>query len=108
MDGRHLALPSVIEGVLRRISSPPKMVIIAAQWPGWLVALIALVIPIQEAYFPAAYHSFFKPKNGNYTWKTPLELLCAPRDNKAIYLVSGAVQFARKLLPWFAGGSAQR
>ena len=108
LDGRPLALPSVIDGVLRPISSPPKMVIIAAQWPGWLVALIALGIPIQEAYFPAVYHSFFKPKNVNYTWKTPLDLLCAPRDDEAIYLVLGAVQFVRKLLPWFAGGSAQR
>jgi hypothetical protein len=84
------------------------MVIIAAQWPSWLVALSALDIPIQEAYFPAVYHSYFKPKNLNYTWKTPLDVLRAPIDDDAIYLVLGAVQFVRKLRPWFAGGSAQR
>ena len=107
-DARPLPLPSIIEGVLRRINSPPKLVIIAAQWPSWLVALSALELPIQEAYFPAAYHSYFKPKNPNYAWKSPLDVLRAPFDDEAIYLVSGAVQFVRKLLPWFAGGSAQR
>ena len=108
LDARLLALPSVIEGVLLRIDSPPKVVIIAAQWPSWLVTLIALDIPIQEAYFPASYHIYFKSKNLNYTWKTPLDLLHASIDNDAIYLVLGAVQFVRKLWPWFAGGSAQR
>ena len=93
LNVRPLAIPTVIEGVLRRMISPPKMVIIAAQWPCWLVVLFALDIPIQEAYFPADYHSYFKPKNGSYTWKTPLELLRAPIDDEAIYLVSGTVQF---------------
>jgi len=67
LDARPLALPSFIEGVLRRIVSPPKVVVIAAQWPSWLVTLIALDIPIQEKYFPANYHSYFKSKNLNYT-----------------------------------------
>ena len=82
--------------------------IIAAQWPCWLVALSALNLPIQEAYFPARYHTYFKPKNSNYVCKTPLDVLLVPIDDDAIYLVSGTAQFVHKLRQWFAGGSAQQ
>jgi hypothetical protein len=108
LDARSLALPTFIEGVLRQVATPRKMVVILSQWPSWLVTLIALDIPIQEAYFPANYHCYFKTKNSVYKWKTPLDLLHALFDKEAIYLVSEAVQFVRKLRPWFAGGSAQR
>ena len=107
-DARPLALPSIIEGVLRRISPPPKVVIVAAQWPSWLVALSSLDSPFQEAYFPAVYHRYLKPKDLNYSWKTPLDVLRAPIDAEAIYLVLGDVRFVHKLHPWLAGGNAQR
>jgi hypothetical protein len=83
-------------------------VIIAAQWPSWLVALNALEIPIQAAYFPADYHIYFKINNSDYAWKSPLDVLRAPFNDDAIYLLSGDVQFARKLRSYFAGQRAQR
>ena len=39
-------LPLSIEGVLRRVATAHKVVVIAAQWPSWLVTMIALDIPI--------------------------------------------------------------
>ena len=108
LDARSLALPTLIEGVLRRVVTPRKVVVIAAQWPSWLVTLIALDIPFQEAYFPANYHCYFKTKNLVYKWKTPLDLLHALIDTEASYIVSGTVQFVCKLQSWFAGGSYQR
>ena len=56
LEARYLALPTSIEGVLRRLATPRKLVVISAQWPSWLVTLLALGIPLQEAYFPANYH----------------------------------------------------
>ena len=108
MEARSWALPTLIEGVLRRVATPRKMVVIAAQWPSWLVTLIALDIPIQEAYFPANYHCYFKSKNSVYKWKTPLDLLHASIDKEAIYIVSGTAQYVRGLQAWFAGESSQR
>ena len=101
-------LPSTIAGVLRRVVVAHKLVVIAAQWPSWLVTLIALGIPFQEAYFPAIYHGYFKSKHSVCTWKTPLELLDNPVDMSAVYLVSGSLQFVRNLRSWFTTLGSQR
>ena len=108
MDARSLALPTFIEGVLRQVATPRKMVVILSQWPSWLVTLIALDIPIQEAYFPANYHCYFKTKNSVYKWKNPLDLLHASIDKEVIYIFLGTVQYVSKLQSWFSGGSSQR
>jgi hypothetical protein len=102
-------LPSAIKvGVLLRVAVAHKVIVIAAQWPSWLVTTIALDIPIQEAYFPSKYHRYFKSKNENSTWMTPLDLSSTSVDNRAVYLVSGAVKFVQKLQAWFTGESSQR
>ena len=55
----RVVLPSLIAGVLRQVVVSHKLLVIAAQWPSWLVTLTALEIPFQEAYFPAIYHGYF-------------------------------------------------
>jgi hypothetical protein len=109
LDARcEVVLPSTIAGVLRRVDITHKLVLIAAQWPSWLVTLIALGIPFQEAYFPATYHRYFKSKHLVCTWKTPLELLENRVDISAVYLVSGSLQFVRNLWSWFTKLGSQR
>jgi hypothetical protein len=107
-ERRPTALPLTIEGALRRVSASHRLVVIAGQWPSWLVSLVALDLPIQAAYFPLEHHRYFKPKNPVTSWMPPLTLFHGSVDVDAIYLVSGTVKFVRKLRPWFTGLSSQR
>ena len=97
-----------LQGLLRRVDVAHKLVVITAQWPSWLVTLIALGIPCQEAYFPAIYHCYFKTKHSVCTWKTPLELFDNRVDVAAVYLVSGLLQFVRNLRSWVTELGSQR
>jgi len=96
-------LPSLIEGELRRVSITHKCVVVAAQWPSWLVTLRALDLPVHDAYFPKAHHCYFKAKDSVCQWKTPIDLYSSPRDTMAIYLISGTSQFVSKMQPWLSG-----
>jgi len=106
--GHATALPTILTGVLRRVPTAPVVTVVAAQWPSWLVTLDALGIPVEEAYFPTAYHSYFKPKNRVHKWKTPLDLFASTVHSKVIYLLSGSVEFLRKMQAWFGAPGSQR
>ena len=99
---------AILAGILRRVVVNHSFVVIAAQWPGWMVTLIALDLPIKGAYFPTAYHRYFKSKASVCTWNSPVDLLHATADNNVIYLVSGTVQFIQKIRPWLTDSVAQR
>jgi hypothetical protein len=96
-------LPSLIVGVIRRVSITHKCVVVAAQWPSWLVTLLALDLPVHEAYFPELHHCYFKSKDSVCQWKTPLDLYSSSLDTTAIYFVSGTSQFVCKMQPWLSG-----
>ena len=96
-------LPSLIEGELCRVSITHKCVVVAAQWPSWLVTLRALDLPVHDTYFPEAHHCYFKAKDSVCQWKTPLDLYSSPLDTTAIYLISGTSQFVGKMQPWLSG-----
>ena len=97
----------MIEGVLCGVQLPGKFIVIAAQWPAWLVTLIALHLPIQAAYFPSKYHCFFKSKDW-VTCANTFKLLETVVDPTIIYLVSGSVHFVDKLRSWFGELGLQR
>ena len=109
LSNTHLEvfLPSSIEGVLCDVRPPSTFVVIAAQWPAWLVTLIALHLPIRVAYFPSKYHCYFKSKEV-ITCANTFELLKTVVDPTVIYLVSGAVQFVDKLRSWIGELGIQR
>ena len=100
--------PRSIAGRLQRINPSCTFVVIAANWPSWLVSLIALGLPVQGAFFPARYHCYFKSKNPLSLWMPTLDLFQALVDCSAVYLVSGTVSFVRSLLPWFGERGLQR
>ena len=101
--GCEKPLPSVIVGILRRVSISHKCVVVAAQWPSWLVTLLALDLPVHGAYFPEPFHRYFKSKDSVCQWKSPLDLHSTSIDTMAIYLVSGTWQFVSKMQPWLSG-----
>ena len=100
--GAEVVHTKLVEGVLRRVVTDAKMVIIAENWPCWLVSAIALRLPLLGAYFPVLYHGYFKPKNSVSTWMTVFDLLQTTVDCDAVYLISGNADFIRKLAPWFS------
>ena len=100
--GADVVHTKLVEGVLRRVVTDAKMVIIAENWPCWLVSAIALRLPLLGAYFPVLYHGYFKPKNSVSTWMTVFDLLQTTVDCDAVYLISGNAAFIRKLAPWFS------
>ena len=93
-------LPTSIEGEVQRISADSSVVVIAENWPSWLVMVIALGIPIQAAHFPPAYHCYFKPKNEISQWMIVKDLVGTPVDRTLTYLVSGSLTFVLKLTSW--------
>ena len=93
---------AIFVGVLRWV------VVKHAQWPSWMVTLIALDLPIQAAYFPKVHHRYFKSKTLVCTWDSPAEVLHATADKNVIYLVSVTIQFIQKIRPWLTESVAWR
>ena len=58
---------SVIRGSLRPLRPPQPLLIVAQQWPSWLVVAQAFDLPIAGAYFPPTLHRYFKPKR-QFPW----------------------------------------
>ena len=74
------------------MASPLPFVIVAG---ARLIALLALDLPVQSAYFPARLHKYIKPSKCEITlWKTPSTF---SYDNVSgeggIFLVSGTSAF---------------
>ena len=99
-DVGNALLPTSIEGNVQRISAGCLVVVIAENWPSWLVMVIALGIPMQAAYFSPAYHCYFKPKNEISPWMSVKDLVGTTVDPSLTYLVSGSLNFVIKLTSW--------
>ena len=88
---------SILVVVLRWVVVKHSFVVIAAQWPSWMVTLNALDLSIHAAYFPKVHRQYFKSKTSICIWDSPAELILSTSNNNVIYLVSGTVQFIQKL-----------
>ncbi len=94
-----------ISSVLRILSPPTSFVIVAGGWPGCLVSLLSLGLPVQGAYFPAKYHAYFNPSRYCATsWKSTVAFRrIADEGDQYVYVLSGSVDFLRCLLPSIGG-----
>ncbi len=96
------ACVSVIRGSLHPIRPPLPLLIIAQQWPSWLVVGLAHDLPIAAAYFPSHLHHHFKPKSG-LTWYDSADvkvIASHPRRLDCIGLVSGSEGFIKSVQPF--------
>jgi hypothetical protein len=76
--------------MLRVITPPSGFVVVAGDWPGSLILLLALDLPIQGAYFPRQYHEYFKSSKYRVThWHTTLDFVPSGQDTVLVYLLSG-------------------
>lgn len=101
------AYVSVIRGALRPIKPPLPLLIIAQQWPSWLVVALAHDLPIAGAYFPAKLHRHFKPKSGLTWYDSDIKVIAnhlslrPPRVERSecIGLISGTEGFIKTIRP---------
>ena len=79
--------------------------VVARDWPGALVALLCLHLPVAGAFFPHRLHQYFTPTHDNLT---PLESTLAfcrmgGYHTDAFVILSGSVDFLRRTLPLLEG-----
>jgi len=89
-----ISTSGIIVGRLRVVASPLPFVIIAGGWPSTLIALLALDLPVQSAYFPARLHKYIKPSKCDIKlWETPSAFSYDNVSGEVIFLVSGMSAF---------------
>jgi hypothetical protein len=93
-----------ILSVLRLITPPTSFVVIAGDWPGSLILLLALNLPIQEAFFPVRFHDYFKSSKYQVTsWKSVADFHGPEDYTTQIFLLSGEVSFLKRVLGLLGG-----
>jgi hypothetical protein len=87
------------------ITPPTSFVVVAAgDWPGSLILLLALNLPIQGAFFPVRFHAYFKSSKYQVTsWKPVADFHGPGNDTTPIYLLSGGVPFLKRVLSLLVG-----
>jgi hypothetical protein len=95
----NISTSGIIAGRLRVVAPPLPFVIVAGGWPSALIALLALNLPVQSAYFPARLHKYIKPSKCEVTfWKTPSTFSYDNVSGEVIFVVSGTSAFIRGVL----------
>ena len=88
-----------ISSVLRLITPPTSFVVVAGDWPGFLILLLALNLPIQGAFFPARFHEYFKSFKYQVTsWHSVADFHGPGNNTTPIFLLSGGVTFLQRVL----------
>jgi hypothetical protein len=84
-----------ILSVLHLIQPPLAFVVVAGDWPGGLVLLLSLDLPIQGAFFPNQLHAKSKFFNHCVTfWRSVAEFQGAEvGDDNVVYTMSGGIDF---------------
>jgi hypothetical protein len=80
-------------------------VVVTGDWPGGLVSLLCLDLPIAKAFFPSKFHGYFNSSNVQVTpWCSTLEF-CGAADYKdgVIYVFLGSINFLWRTLPLIGG-----
>jgi hypothetical protein len=75
--------------------SPLGVFVVAAQhWPGSLISVLALDLPLLAGYFPIKLHGYFKfSKTPIAQWFSTHDF-CAPiHGGNTVYLLSGSSEF---------------
>jgi hypothetical protein len=89
----------IIVGRLRGVVPPLPFVIVSGGWPSALIALLALNLPVQSAYFPSKLHKYIKSSKCEVSlWKTPSTFSYDNVSGEVIFVVSGTSEFIRGVL----------
>jgi hypothetical protein len=86
--------------VLRSVSPPGGFVVVSQHWPGSLISVLALDVPLIGGFFADRFHRYFNPptKHDVMQWHSTRDF-CAPfSDTMIVYLLSGHADFLGALL----------
>ena len=96
----------VVRRKLALVSPPHPFVVLAQGWPGGLITIMSLRLPLAGAFFPPRLHRYFNlPTKTNLRTWFPLGDTFATTtfDGPVIYVVSGSLEFIRDNWPHFQG-----
>lgn len=96
----------VVRRELAFVSPPHPFVVLAEGWPGGLITIMSLRLPLAGAFFPPRLHRYFKlPIKTNLRKWFPLGDTFATTtfEGPVIYVVSGSLKFIRQNWPHFRG-----
>ncbi len=78
-----------------RLIQQSAFVVVAGDWPGSLILLLSLDLPIQGAFFPNRLQKYFKSSRYHVTvWHSVVEFQGVEvGDNNVVYIISGGIDF---------------
>jgi hypothetical protein len=86
------------------VTPPDKFVVASGSWPSSLISAIALGLPLQAAYFPNKFHTYFNCSKAHVTkWDSVVDFWGCAANVGVVYLLSGGVQFLCRMLLVVAG-----
>jgi hypothetical protein len=93
--------------VLHLIQPPLAFILVAGDWPGGLVLLLSLDLPIQGAFFPNWLHAYFKTSRYHVTfWCSVVEFQGVDvGDDDVVYVISGGFDFLWRFYSCWTGVS---
>ena len=79
----------------------------AQHWPGSLISVLALDLPLLAGYFPINLHGYFKfSKTRVVQWFSTRDFCALIHGGNTVYLLSGSSEFLQQVLDMLEG--AQR
>ena len=105
----NISPSGIIYGRLRVVAPPLPFVIVSGGWPSALIALLALNLPVQSAYFPARLHKYIKSSKCEVLlWKIPSTFSYDNVSGEVIFVVSGTSAFICRVLSLLPSEGVQR
>jgi hypothetical protein len=99
----------IIVGRLRGVVPPLPFVIVSGGWPSALIALLALNLPAQSAYFPSKLHKYIKSSKCEVSlWETPSTFSYDNVSGEVTFVVSGTSEFISGVLSSIPSEGVQR
>ena len=96
----------MVRSSLALVQPPSPIVVVAEAWPGVLVSLLALKLPIGGAFFPKGFHSYFSYHQNKHEvspWQPTLAFTSSVFTQDHVFFLSGSMEFIQKVWPVVQG-----
>jgi hypothetical protein len=95
---------SCISSVVCSVSPSWGFGVVAQHWPGSLISVLALDLPLLAGYFPIKFHGCFKfSKTCIVQWFSTRDFCALIHGGNTVYLLSGSSEFLQQVLDMLEG-----
>ena len=84
---------------LRAVQPPSPVIVVAEGWPSIIPPLESLDVPVEGAFFPRAYHTYFKHKRDGQKWHPPQAFASTVFAGPVVVILSGSLEFVESVWP---------